>query len=232
MERSMEQPKVILVDAVGTLFGVKGSVGEIYSEIARDFEVEVSAESLNHAFNDSFKAATAPVFPDADEKDIPQLEFEWWKEIAARTFKKAGVIEQFPDFSEFFSELYIHFGTAEAWFVYPDVVPALINWRRMGIELGILSNFDSRIYSVLQSLDLREFFGSITICTQVGVAKPDPEIFAIALAKHNCSPKAAWHIGDDIKHDYQGAKSAGVRGIWINRDQPVEPKGINLEAAA
>lgn len=219
MERSMKRPKVIFIDAVGTLFGVKGGVGEIYSEIARDFEVEVSPEVLNQAFNDSFKAATSPVFPDADEKDIPQLEFEWWKDIATRTFEKAGVIEQFPDFPGFFSELYIHFGTAEAWFVYPDVVPALINWRRMGIELGVLSNFDSRIYSVLQALELREFFGSVTICSQVGVAKPNPEIFAIALSKHNCSPQAAWHIGDDIDDDYQGAKSAGVRGIWINRSQ-------------
>lgn len=213
----MERPKVIFVDAVGTLFGVKGGVGEIYSEIARDFEVEVSPETLNRAFDNSFKTATAPIFPDADEKDIPQLEFEWWKDIATRTFKAAGVIERFADFAEFFSELYIHFGTAEAWFVYPDVVPALINWRRMGIELGVLSNFDSRIYSVLQALDLREFFGSVTICTQVGVAKPDPEIFAIALSKHNCPPKAAWHIGDDVDDDYEGAKSAGVRGIWINR---------------
>ena len=213
----MKRPKVIFVDAVGTLFGVRGGVGEIYSEIARDFEVEVSHEILDEAFNDSFKAAPSPIFPDAHEKDIPQLEFNWWKDVATDTFKKAGVIEQFPDFAEFFSELYIHFGTAGAWFVYPDVVPALINWRRMGLELGVLSNFDSRIYSVLQSLELREFFGSVTISTQVGVAKPDPEIFGIALSKHNCSPKAAWHIGDNIDDDYQGAKSAGVRGIWINR---------------
>lgn len=38
----MKKPKVIFLDAVGTLFGVKGSVGTVYSQIAQDFGVEVS----------------------------------------------------------------------------------------------------------------------------------------------------------------------------------------------
>ncbi|GAB1543022.1 HAD family hydrolase [Scytonema sp. NUACC21] len=213
----MERPKVIFLDAVGTLFGVKGSVGEVYGQIAQEFGVQVSSETLNKTFIQSFKAAPPPIFPDAEPQDIPQYEFEWWLRIARNTFEKAGVLEKFTDFSTFFSELYIHFGTADPWFVYPDVLSALVNWRRQGIELGILSNFDSRIYSVLQDLELREFFGSITISTQAGAAKPDPKIFATALEKHNCSPQAAWHIGDSITEDYHGAKTAGMRGIWINR---------------
>jgi putative hydrolase of the HAD superfamily len=72
---------------------------------------------------------------------------------------------------------------------------------------------------VLQSLGLREYFKSITISTQARAAKPDPQIFAIALKKHDCPPEAAWHIGDSIIEDYHGAKAAGLRGIWIDRGQ-------------
>ncbi|MDB9317437.1 HAD-IA family hydrolase [Nodularia spumigena] len=213
----MERPKVILLDAVGTLFGVKGSVGEVYSQIAKEFEVEVSAQILNTTFVQSFKAAPPATFPNADLHDIPQQEFEWWRKIAFNTFKSAGVLPQFSDFPGFFSELYIHFGTAEPWFIYPDVVSSLIDWQQQGIELGIVSNFDSRIFSVLESLELSSYFTSITISTQARVTKPDPTIFAIALEKHNCPSTAAWHIGDSIVDDYQGAKAAGLRGIWINR---------------
>ncbi|MEH1826373.1 HAD family hydrolase [Nostoc sp. C052] len=213
----MEQPKVIFLDAVGTLFDVKGSVGEVYSQIAQEFGVIVSAETLNTAFIQSFKSAPPPIFPDAELQDIPQREFDWWRIIALNTFESAGVLKEFSDFSAFFSELYIHFGTGEPWFVYPDVLPALINWRRLGVSLGVLSNFDSRIYSVLQCLGLREFFTSVTISTQVRAAKPDPQIFAIALDKHKCSPEAAWHVGDSIVEDYHAAKAAGLRGVWINR---------------
>ncbi|MFQ4142815.1 HAD family hydrolase [Chlorogloeopsis sp. ULAP02] len=214
----MKRPKVIFLDAVGTLFNVKGSVGEVYSQLAQEFGVEVSAEILNKTFISSFKAAPPPVFPNTQEQDILQYEFDWWFSIASKTFEQAGVLEKFSDFSAFFSEIYIHFGTAEPWFLYTDVLPALTNWRQMGIELGIVSNFDSRIYSVLQALELRDFFSSITISTQAGAAKPDPKIFTIALEKHNCPPAAAWHIGDSFTEDYHGAKAAGLRGIWINRE--------------
>ncbi|MTJ13902.1 HAD family hydrolase [Anabaena sp. UHCC 0187] len=217
----MKKPKVIFVDAVGTLFGVKNSVGEIYRQIAQDFGVEVSAQILDKNFVKSFKSAPPPIFLDADIKDIPQREYDWWRIIALNTFEGAGVLQEFSDFPAFFTELYIHFGTPEPWYVYPDVVLALMNWRRLGVELGVLSNFDSRLYLVLQGLGLREYFNSITISTQVRAAKPDPEIFKIALKKHKCLPEDAWHIGDSIRDDYQGAKAAGVRGIWINRNPSV-----------
>lgn len=213
----MQKPKVILLDAVGTLFGVKGSVGEVYSQLARDFDIVVDAEILNQKFYQSFKAAPPPVFPGTSWDDLPQREFDWWRIITVNTFRMAGVLKDFSDFGVFFSELYLHFGSAEPWFVYPDVFSALKSWQTQGIELGILSNFDSRIYSVLQHLELSDYFKYVTIATQVSAAKPDTRIFGIALAKHNCRPDEAWHIGDSIAEDYQGAKNAGLRGIWINR---------------
>lgn len=213
----MPKPRVLFLDAVGTLFSVKGSVGEVYSQIASEFGVHVSSSALNQAFFQSFKAAPSPTFPDAEVQDIPQREFEWWYAIARETFELAGALQKFTDFDTFFSELYIHFGTAEPWFVYPDVVPALKNWRKKGIELGIISNFDSRIFSVLQALELRDYFDSITISTQVGAAKPEAKIFGIALAKHNCPAESAWHVGDSKNDDYHGAKAVGMRGVLITR---------------
>ena len=215
----MQRPKVIFLDAVGTLFGVKASVGQVYGEIAQRFGVKVSSDALNQAFLQSFQAAVPPVFPGVEPQEIPQCEFEWWQVIALRTFQQVGVLDQFPDFYAFFTELYTHFATAEPWFVYPDVRPALENWIKLGIELGVLSNFDSRLYSVLQALDLAKFFTSVSISTQVGAAKPDPKIFAVGLHKHDCPPELAWHIGDSFKEDYQGAKAAGLYAIWLKRGE-------------
>ena len=101
--------------------------------------------------------------------------------------------------------------------LYEDVIPALRLWQLQGIELGIISNFDSRIYQVLAELGLEYFFRSITISSHAGVAKPDPEIFQIALQKHDCSPAQAWHIGDSKKEDYQGAKTLGIEAFLIKR---------------
>lgn len=213
----MEKPKVIFLDAVGTLFGVRGSVGEIYSAIARDFGVDVPAEPLNEAFIQSFKAAHPPAFEGADLEEIPQREFQWWEAIAQQTFEDVGVLEQFSDFIGFFEELYTHFSTAEPWYIYPDIFPALKRWQTQDIELGVVSNFDTRLHFVLEALELRQFFQSITISSVVGAAKPDAKIFAAALEKHHCDAHQAWHIGDSLKEDYYGAKAAGLRALFLRR---------------
>lgn len=75
-------PKVIFLDAVGTLFGIRGSVGEIYSAIARQFGVNVASDILDKAFFQSFKTSNPLAFPGVAPDKIPELEFQWWKAIA------------------------------------------------------------------------------------------------------------------------------------------------------
>lgn len=214
----MQQPKVIFLDAVGTLFGIKGSVGEVYGKIAQNFGVKVSLEELDRAFYNSFKKSEKMAFPGVPLEEIPLREFEWWEAVAINTFQEAGVWGKFTDFASFFAELYDYFATADPWFIYPDVIPVLEHWQNLGVTLGVLSNFDSRLYPVLDALELRHFFSSVTISTEVGAAKPEAKIFYAALAKHDCPTDTVWHIGDSFKEDYQGAKAAGLRAIWLNRD--------------
>jgi len=213
----MDRPQVILLDAVGTLFGVRGSVGQIYAQLAQQFGVTVDPDTLNHAFLQSFRSAPPMAFPRTDPVYVAEREYAWWWAIAAETFQQSGVLGQFSNFEEFFTALYRHFETADPWVVYSDTRLTLTHWCDHGIELGVLSNFDSRIYPVLEALDLASFFTSVTISTEIGVAKPAPEAFLTALEKHHCPPSAAWHIGDSLKEDYEGAKGAGLRAIWLRR---------------
>jgi putative hydrolase of the HAD superfamily len=212
-----ERPRVIFLDAVGTLFGVKGSVGEAYRTIAHQFGVEADAATLNQAFFHQFKAATAMAFPGVAAAEIPRREYEWWESIAYQTFQQVGVVDRFSDFSNFFATLYDYFAQADPWFVYTDVPQALSYWQEQDIELGVLSNFDTRIHAVLRALNLDQFFSSVTISTEVGAAKPNAMVFQAALDKHNCSAPQAWHIGDSLQEDYEGAKAAGLRAIWLKR---------------
>lgn len=211
------RPQVIFLDAVGTLFGVRGSVGEIYGAIARQFGVETDPTLLNQAFFQSFKAAPRMAFPGASEAEIFLKEYNWWEAIARQTFAQVGAIQQFDNFGQFFSVLYDYFTTADPWFVYDDVRQALDYWQREGVPLGVLSNFDSRLYPVLAVLGLADYFASITISTEVGAAKPETAVFQAALAKHGVAADRAWHIGDSFREDYEGAKKAGMRAFWLRR---------------
>ena len=213
----LPQPQVIFLDAVGTLFGVRGSVGQIYSQVASKYGVNCAPEILDRHFYAAFKASPPCVFPGVSIDHIPQLEYQWWKAINQQTFTAAGVWAQFNDFDAFFDQLYQYFTTSAAWEIYPDVIVALNQWQQAGIPLGVLSNFDSRLYSVLKVLDLEQYFSTVTISTEVGAAKPQPEIFTTALNKYQCHPANAWHIGDSNRDDYLGASGVGIMAIWIDR---------------
>jgi putative hydrolase of the HAD superfamily len=214
---SLSLPKVIFLDAFGTLFGVRGSVGAIYSEVANKYGVSCQSQLLDKCFYTAFKNSAPCVFPGVPAAEIPEYEYQWWREINHQTFTAAGAIDRFADFDRFFQDLYRYFATSAVWEIYPDVIPALTNWQRSGVELAVLSNFDSRLHTVLKVLELDRYFSTITISTAVSAAKPQPEIFAAALAKYQCLPPAAWHIGDSLEEDYAGATDAGLMAIWLNR---------------
>lgn len=215
--QSQNPPKVIFLDAVGTLFGVRGSVGQVYAELALSHGVTVAAADLDRAFLSCYRLSPPMRFPGIDPSALADREYGWWHNLAIETFELAGVRSRFSDFDAFFAQLYRHFTTADPWVIYDDVYGSLVRWRSQGIELGVISNFDTRLHSVLQALSLGQFFTSVTISTEVGIAKPDPGIFAIALAKHGCAAAEAWHIGDSRREDYEAARSAGLRGILVER---------------
>jgi putative hydrolase of the HAD superfamily len=196
-------PRVIFLDAVGTLFGVDGSVGQIYGDLAHGYGIEADASALNQAFSRAFKVAPPMAFGVDQGSSVADQEYSWWRLVAQQTFSSAGVLD--------------HFSTADPWVVYPDVQVSLERWRQQGIELGIISNFDSRLYRVLEALNLANYFQSVTISSEAGAAKPDPHIFTIALQKHHCQPTSAWHVGDSQGDDIVGARVAGLRPIWIRR---------------
>ncbi|MFN3926421.1 MAG: HAD-IA family hydrolase [Pseudanabaenaceae cyanobacterium] len=208
--------KLILLDAVGTLFGVQGSVGAVYAQIAAQHGVSCDTTALDQAFYCAFDGAEPLAFPHLELAEIPDAEYNWWHEIALRTFAKTEDLVKFEDFASFFADLYSYFATAEPWFIYADTVPALEKWRQQGIELGIISNFDSRLYRVLDALNLTPYFQSVTISTEAGSAKPDRQIFSYALAKHPPTNNVIY-IGDSYGTDILGAMNSGIPAVWINR---------------
>ena len=215
------KPAAIFLDAVGTLFGVRYSVGFQYAKVAAELGVELDADLINQAFYQSFQAAPRMAFAELPATEIAIAEYQWWLSLAGQTFSMTNDLHKFPNFEHFFKSLYAYFAKAEPWFIYPEVIATLAAWRKQGITLGVLSNFDSRIYSVLAALELDQYFDSITISTEVGAAKPDHLIFEKALAKHNLSPDLAWHIGDSFSEDYQGASALGITAFWLNRDRQI-----------
>ena len=69
------------------------------------------------------------------------------------------------------------------------------------------------------------YVDALVVSESVGVAKPDPRIFAHALAALDCEAAEAVMVGDSWAADIEGARGAGIRAIWFNRSRRPAPAG-------
>lgn len=214
----MSPIQAVFFDAAGTLFHVKGSVAEIYLRHAEKYGVKSTPAMLNAvsaAFTRAFQDAPPPAFAVSNPSDIKRCERLWWFDIVHNVFYRTGMFEGFDDY---FDEVFHAFEGAAYWALYPETLSVLKALKEYGMELGIISNFDSRLFTVLRGLGLADFFDTVTISTLTHAAKPSSRIFQCALEKHALDPDEAIHIGDSVKDDVEGACRAGLRGALVDRE--------------
>jgi HAD superfamily hydrolase (TIGR01549 family) len=84
-------------------------------------------------------------------------------------------------------------------------------------RIGIISNnVTAEQLEKMAACGLDRLVDAVVISEAVGVAKPAPEIFGIALARLGADPADAVMIGDSWTADVCGARAAGIRAIWFN----------------
>lgn len=132
-----------------------------------------------------------------------------------------------------------------AYTVYPDLLEFLktIKQKHPDIILGVVSNTDPIMYSLLQNIGLKPFFDQhIYLSYDLELSKPDPAFFKRVLhdivTKHpylltnatleelkaNC-----WHIGDEEVNDLQGPVKAGWNAVLIDRSDKYTHFSDSLE---
>jgi putative hydrolase of the HAD superfamily len=94
-----------------------------------------------------------------------------------------------------------------------DTLDAL---RGDGYRLGVVSNADGRVEGLLDSLGLLSRFEVVVDSGMVGVEKPDPRIFRLALDRMGVAPENALYVGDIYEIDVVGARAAGMRAVLVD----------------
>ncbi len=94
-----------------------------------------------------------------------------------------------------------------------ETVSALHSRARLGI---VTNNVVEEQRKKIAELGLEPFFDAVVISEAVGVSKPDPAIFRIALGRLQCRPDDAVMVGDSWSSDIIGAAGAGLRAVWFN----------------
>jgi len=105
------------------------------------------------------------------------------------------------------------------WHLEVDTIPTLSILRREGYRLGVISNAsdDDNVQALVDKAGIRLYFDFIMTSASVGIRKPNPRIFSLALENWDFPPGRVAMIGDTLGADILGAKNAGLFSIWITR---------------
>jgi len=101
---------------------------------------------------------------------------------------------------------------------YPDAAPALRALRAAGCALVVVSNWDFSLHERLAETGLAPLVDAAVVSAEVGAAKPEPAIFERALEVAGVGAERAWHVGDGVREDVEGARAAGIRAVLVARE--------------
>ncbi|MCP3981481.1 MAG: HAD family hydrolase [bacterium] len=96
----------------------------------------------------------------------------------------------------------------------PETVRQL---KEAGYRVGVVSNAEGRVARDLESAGYAGMFETVVDSHLVGVEKPHPEIFHIAMQNMAVKPDTAVFVGDVPAVDVQGAEAAGIRPLLLDR---------------
>jgi putative hydrolase of the HAD superfamily len=102
---------------------------------------------------------------------------------------------------------------------------ALLPLVKARARVGIVSNnLLAEQQEKLRQCGLDPFVDALVVSEAVGISKPAPEIFFVALERLGCRANEAVMIGDSWAADVVGARAAGIRPIWFNPQGVPQPE--------
>ena len=202
--------KVVTFDAGNTLIRLTHPVGVTYAAVARRFGAELNPTDLECGFRAAWKFV--PRLP-----DVPGPRSDdgrsWWREVVLETLATAGA--KVDPFNDFFDAVYNEFALPGVWRLEPGALELLQDLRNAGLRLGIISNFDLRLYEILKHVGILDLFEQVIVSSQVGADKPSPRIFEEALRRFKVEPAELLHVGDDEIADGEGARTLGTQAFIL-----------------
>lgn len=97
----------------------------------------------------------------------------------------------------------------------PGMIELVRELRAAGLAVIVISNSEGRLAELFTEIGWADEFDAVIDSGRVGVDKPDPRIFALALARLGVPGETVVHVGDSRSADVDGARAVGWRAIWF-----------------
>jgi putative hydrolase of the HAD superfamily len=209
------RPRAILLDALGTLVGLRRPWPLLVEQLAAR-GVAVTEEEAKAALLAEIAYYRAHHQIAGDRAGLAVL-----RDRCTEVLRGA-----LPDHAREVSDLQDALVASLRFDPFPEVAGTLLVLRDRGTRLVVASNWDVSLHDVLRDTGLDVLLDGVVTSAELGVAKPDPALFAHALALAGAAPDEALHVGDDPVADVEGARAAGITPVFLARDGEPAPAGV------
>jgi putative hydrolase of the HAD superfamily len=208
--------RAVLLDAMGTLLTFADPAPRLRAALRERLGLEVGEEAARAAIRAEIAYYRAHLHLGRDPASLAALRAECAEAMRPALATDAPV-----------ADLTAALLDALAFRAYPDSAPALRALRAAGFRLVVVSNWDASLHDRLAETGLGPLVDGAVASAELGAAKPDGAIFDHALALAGVDRAEAWHVGDSVGADVEGALAAGIRPVLVARtDGPAAPPGI------
>jgi putative hydrolase of the HAD superfamily len=226
--------RLLCLDAGFTLLTPRRTLADALSGVLAEDGRKVSEEELHGAWEEADRWFWDEYHrPGNDTWTADERIDEYWRTYHGVMLGKLGVQAR----REVLDRILASQFAADSWEPYPDTEPMLSAVRAIeGVVIGVVSDWGSNLRGILASLGLDRHLDFILPSGAVGVAKPNPDFYGMALDRAGVEPDDALMVGDSYRADVQGAWSAGMDAVWLNRregrnitpaDEPI-PTDVHL----
>ncbi|MGB8454103.1 MAG: HAD-IA family hydrolase [Anaerocolumna sp.] len=195
---------------------VRIPVEEAYAQVLQAFEIEKSGSDIRRAFYLANKAFMKE-YPHVLGTDSAHF-MPWYLGVLNYHL---GVRLNLQACAKLYSELNQQMNVK--WQLIDGAVETLQKLKSLGIQTGLISNWNQTCRTVLSENGLDKLLNPIVISSEVGFEKPDSRIFVTAIKLANADPEKSLYVGDNYYDDVIGARKVGMKCLLIS---PYQRLGI------
>jgi len=216
--------RLLCLDAGFTLLSPRRSLGDALSEVlvadghtVTPDEMRVAWEEADRWFWDEYHRPGNDTWSDDARID------DYWRQYHSVMLGRLGMQAR----REVLDRILASQFASDSWEPFPDVEPMLAAVREIDdVRIGIVSDWGSNLRGILAELDLDGYLDFVLPSGAVGVSKPNPAFYRLALDEAGVEPGEALMVGDSYRADVLGAWGAGMDAVWLDRHE-----GINITPA-
>lgn len=201
--------RAVFFDAVGTLLHPSPSAAQAYFQAGQRHGSRLSLDTVSTRFTVAFRAEEQADAHNA-HRTSEARERERWRRIVA------SVLDDVRDAETCFAELYQHFADARHWRCEPDAGAVIARLRQSGIVVGIASNFDQRLHSVVATTSDIASLDYVAVSSELGWKKPASAFYSALSAMTGLSAGEILLVGDDAENDVVAPKRCGMQALLFD----------------